>query len=67
MQPPNDEDDEARYDEPTAEELEWQAIQARLDAYHEECWESVFGDVLRGSPSERDERRRLFGLATFDR
>jgi len=39
-------DDEPSYDDPTAEELEWQAIEARLDEYHAECWESVFGDVI---------------------
>jgi len=42
---PNDEDG-LSYDDPTAEELEWQIIEARLEEYHAECWESVFGDVI---------------------
>lgn len=44
MQLPSD--NEPNYDDPTAEELEWQVIDARLDAYHEECWESVFGEIV---------------------
>jgi hypothetical protein len=36
-----DVDDDDR--EPTEEEL---ALDARLEAYHAECWESVFGEVV---------------------
>jgi hypothetical protein len=39
-------DDEPSYDDPTQEELEEQAVEARLEAYHAECWESVFGEVI---------------------
>lgn len=45
MSLPSDEDDQS-YDDPTAEELAWQAVEARREEYYDECWESAFGEVL---------------------